>query len=280
MPALKLSTRVSGNVAFGRTMVFVSGFPDDHDAWAALAPHFQNDYKVVTLTMPGFSDSADEPKVPTLGFDFDAIVDMMHAALEDCAKEPTFTLVGHDWGAVVCMLYMRKYPNRVSKYVALDTGAIKAKEITLKEGLVLASYQAMLAVAFLLHAARLGVFGRMLISAYPWRAIGPVPHEKMLPKGPSDFFAGRGHFRGGATAVCYPYFQFFLCGGLRGKLRPPAPPTLFIYGKRKRAMFHGDAFLRHLEGRTDGSAWHALDGGHWFFNELPGETAGFIKAFL
>jgi pimeloyl-ACP methyl ester carboxylesterase len=95
MPALKLSTRVSGAAAAGRTMVFVSGFPDDHDAWANLAPHFQADYRIVTLTMPGFSDSADEPKLPTLGYNFDAIVEMMHASLEDCVKEPTFTLVGH-----------------------------------------------------------------------------------------------------------------------------------------------------------------------------------------
>jgi pimeloyl-ACP methyl ester carboxylesterase len=179
------------------------------------------------------------------------------------------------------MLYMRKHAGRVSKYVALDIGAVKAKEITLKEGLVLLSYQATLAVAFLLHAARIGVFGRMLIAAYPWRAIGPAPHEKVLPKGPSDWLGGLGRFRGGAkTAICYPYVQFFLCGGLRGKLRPPAPPTLFIYGRQKRARFHSDAFLRHLEGRADGSAWHALDAGHWFFNELPGETAGLIKAFL
>ena len=41
----------------------------------------------------------------------------------------------------------------------------------------------------------------------------------------------------------------------------PSMPTLFIYGTRKRMMFHTDRFLGELRERTDGSRSVALDCG-------------------
>jgi hypothetical protein len=66
----------------------------------------------------------------------------------------------------------------------------------------------------------------------------------------------------------YPYFYMWWeilstgGGGFGSTIAFPTMPTLFIYGKNKRAMFHGQAFLDTLD-KTDGCGWREFDCGHF-----------------
>jgi len=58
-------------------------------------------------------------------------------------------LLLHDWGCYVGALFCNTYPERVSRLVMLDVGL--KRSVTLYEGLVILSYQWILAAAFIVY---------------------------------------------------------------------------------------------------------------------------------
>ena len=60
----------------------------------------------------------------------------------------------------------------------------------------------------------------------------------------------------------------------------PEVPTLFLYGIRKRTMFHSEAFERRLNG-TLGSRVARYDCcGHWLMHESPQQFNEDVQRFL
>lgn len=59
----------------------------------------------------------------------------------------------------------------------------------------------------------------------------------------------------------------------------PKCDTLFLYGKRKRIMFHNNCFLKYLKD-TPGCAAMGVDGGHWMFLDKPDFCAKVIRDFM
>ena len=90
-----------------------------------------------------------------------------------------------------------------------------------------------------------------------------------LPAGVQEWFSAP-DFK-----TCYPYFVLWtdLVLGRAWMPAMPSMPTLFIYGTRKRMMFHTNRFLDELRERTDGSRSVALDCG------LPVWKSKFYGAF-
>ena len=82
--------------------------------------------------------------------------------------------------------------------------------------------------------------------------------------------------------TCYPYFVLWtdLLLGRAWMPAMPSMPTLFIYGTRKRMMFHTDRFLAELRERTDGSRSVALDCGHFLQAQKPDEVAAELTSFF
>ena len=64
----------------------------------------------------------------------------------------------------------------------------------------------------------------------------------------------------------------------------PKCPTLFMYGLKKRVLFHGQKFLSFLEKQkfNDGSynKHIAIQGGHWCQYDQPDLMVNEINAFL
>ena len=95
-----------------------------------------------------------------------------------------------------------------------------------------------------------------------WREGHNLTHcvisTQVLPAGVQEWFSAP-DFK-----TCYPYFVLWtdLLLGRAWMPAMPSMPTLFIYGTRKRMMFHTDRFLSELRERTDGSRSVALDCGH------------------
>ena len=56
-------------------------------------------------------------------------------------------------------------------------------------------------------------------------------------------------------------------------------PTLFVYGKRKRAFFHSQKWLALLD-KCDSSEHHGLDCGHWVQTQQPDTLVALMRRWL
>lgn len=256
-------------------MVLMSGFPDDETSFDQLEVAFSGTHALLAVCMPGYSTS-NAVDIPRWGFDFDEIVEMLRATVVANFGEKKVVVVGHDWGSYVTLLYVNRYSEFVAKYITLDVGLYSLTDQPLKDKLVDLGYKGLLATAFVLRALRLGVFGIVLVALYPWGLIGPCPHETEMPRRTTAWFAKPD------IGLCYPYFQLFKGVFFRTLPVPKFPkmPVLFVYGKRKRIMFHSAAFLRAIEKTENGSAYEALDCGHFMQAQMPDQVARLMKAFL
>jgi len=81
----------------------------------------------------------------------------------------------------------------------------------------------------------------------------------------------------------YPCFQ-----ALKLTVRQPSKavikfakiPQMFLFGKRKRCMFHSQFYLNKLD-RTDGCVYKAYDdAGHWIHESHANEMAKDVLTFL
>ena len=97
-----------------------------------------------------------------------------------------------------------------------------------------------------------------------------------LPAGVQEWFSAP-DFK-----TCYPYFVLWtdLVLGRAWMPAMPSMPTLFIYGTRKRMMFHTDRFLNELRERSDGSRSVSLDCGHFLQAQKPDEVAAELTSFF
>ena len=81
---------------------------------------------------------------------------------------------------------------------------------------------------------------------------------------------------------CYPYWQLvstLLCDKKNAPKFQRDIPTLFLYGARKRAMFHSSKFLARLDAQ-EGCEWHELNCGHWMQTQKPAEVIAHMRHFL
>ena len=289
--SLLLPHRVAGRRAASNApvLVFLSGFPDDERSFEKVAKKFERTHTTICLALPGFSASQRQ-KIPRWGYDFDEIVRAMDRTIKSVVgpSKRVACLVGHDWGSVISFLYCERHA--VEKFVTLDVG-IAWNDLSWTSFIIIAAYLTTLALAFLCRALGLSFLGFIIVSIFPYTLIGPIPYETHLPARATEFVH---HLDLG---LCYPFFHFlkhFLFGVRRSPsgalnprddwalfpLIPPNIPTLFLFGTRKRAAFHGDAFLNAIDSRHDGSTWGALDTGHFLHTELPDELAAILLDFL
>ncbi len=105
----------------GPCMVLLHGAGDQAGAWARMVPPLLEDYQVVIPDLPGHWKS--DPRTGPLGVDqVLAGVEVVMDSL--CAGSDTI-LVGNSLGAWVAMLYAHDYPDRVTRVVAVNGGAIR-----------------------------------------------------------------------------------------------------------------------------------------------------------
>ena len=65
------------------------------------------------------------------------------------------------------------------------------------------------------------------------------------------------------------------------KMKPPSVgvPTLFMYGEKKRTMYHTPDFLEKLDA-DEKSRWLSLPHGHWLYVQDTERCAAEMRAFL
>jgi pimeloyl-ACP methyl ester carboxylesterase len=106
----------SSSVGAGSTIVFVHGWTCDSSSWTGQLPAFAEDYRVITLDLPGHGRSESPP-------DGQLSMDLFARAVEAVRAEAgaeRIVLVGHSMGAPVIRQYAHLYPQRVAGLVAVD----------------------------------------------------------------------------------------------------------------------------------------------------------------
>jgi pimeloyl-ACP methyl ester carboxylesterase len=100
----------------GKTIVFVHGWTCDETSWDGQVPAFDDDYRVITLDLPGHGKS----DAPVDGqFSMALFAKAIEAVRAEIGAERV-VLVGHSMGAPVIRQYALDYPEHVAGLVAVD----------------------------------------------------------------------------------------------------------------------------------------------------------------
>ena len=225
-------------------IVLVHGWPDTLRLWERQVEVLRPRYRCIRLTLPGFEAGSARHAYP-----LDEVIAAIGRAV-DAAGRPV-TLLLHDWGCFFGYQYAMRHPERVRRVVAIDVGDAGSRhhmqQSTGRQKLATVGYQLWLALAWRL-GGRLG----------DWMA-RKMAAALRAPADPASVHSAMG----------YPYaVQWFGAGGGYRGLRAFRPhcPMLFVYGERKRVMFHSTAWLRQIAAGA-GSRVQAFDCGHWVMVE-------------
>ena len=96
-------------------MLMLHGFPEYWAAWADVAEHLAEDFRLVLPDQRGFNRSSKPPRVE----DYDAkhLVADMVALIDQVSPDRPVVLCGHDWGASVAYALAMRHPDRVSRLI-------------------------------------------------------------------------------------------------------------------------------------------------------------------
>jgi len=251
------------------TMVLISGYPDTSDSWKRLTPHFEKTHHIVALNLPDYHKSVLSK---TWGYSFPEMVAALGFAIEPHYKRGSpVHLVGHDWGAFVCQLYVRNFPDTVSKFVMLDIGKGDQRHFPL----LVVSYMLWLAFSFLVSKISPTV-SYFLMTAYPWKIIGPT-YDTDAPSTIPPRDSTKVH-------LAYPYAQFFRAAFKRELPDDPSfespVPELFLYGKKKRCTYHSNSYLEYLSKQAKCDWKEFENDGHWLHWSSHDAVSKKMKEFL
>jgi len=284
-------------------VVLLAGFPDDSTSgWGVeMLESLGKDYRLLCLCLPGYSSSSSNDVQQqsrssgkkAWGYDFGTLICGMHGTIsafleEEGRSEASFALLVHDWGSYVGMLYQNAYPEKITRLITCDVGTMK-RPLYLKHLFVILLYQWWFAFAYLVSQAMSFTIGNAIFLLFfvivnPL-GLGPCPHD-VAPR----------NFSQVDVSFAYPYYHFWKgrllggggggAGGKSSLLLPRYPPNnipvLFLYGKKKNAMFHDQSFLDKIVENTakNGSKFIELDAGHWLMLQQREVVEKEIRDFL
>ncbi|WP_394730090.1 alpha/beta fold hydrolase [Altererythrobacter sp. GH1-8] len=101
----------------GQTIIFVHGWTCDSRSWREQTPAFIDDYRVVTIDLPGHGASQEPASVED--YSMELFADAVEAVRSELSANK-IVLVGHSMGAAVIRAYALKYPDHVAGLVAVD----------------------------------------------------------------------------------------------------------------------------------------------------------------
>ena len=236
-----------------RVMALIAGWPDTHEVWAHQVRAFADEYHIISLTTPDYDRESLRRR---WGYNLTEVPEMMARSL-DAHLGPARridVMITHDWGAIWgYVLIQGAAAGRVGRLVAVDVGAASHDDLTrtaeIPGNLWSVPYQVVFASLFTVGttvspALAQTLLGFFLSWIFPY--VGPLHSDKASagkaprPLPEIEWWMG------------YPYYHIWCTHILAGRpLLPPtlfpSVPTLFLYGAKKRTMFHGAAFEERLQ---------------------------------
>lgn len=238
-----VEVRIEGEGA--ETLVMIHGWPDSHRIWDSTVAHFNSRYRCVRFDFPGYEPGGARAYT---------IAELTEIIRQICAQvnggKPILLLV-HDWGCFFGGQFAMRHPALIKKMVCVDVGDPLSlrDEIKIRNGLMILGYQVTLALAWKI-GGRIGAgINRFMARALGYRLDTQHIHANMA----------------------YPYALVWFGRGRPGNevvaLRPSFP-FMFMYARRKPAMFHAQSWLDWLLAKP-GNAVVAMDSGHWVMVQQP-----------
>ena len=106
----------------GEPIVMVHGNPTWSFYYRALIQSLSDRYRTIVPDHIGCGLS-DKPDGKTYDYKFKTRVDDLEALIENLAIKEKITLVLHDWGGFIGMAYALRYPERICRFVIMNTAA-------------------------------------------------------------------------------------------------------------------------------------------------------------
>ncbi|MEP6969130.1 MAG: alpha/beta fold hydrolase, partial [Betaproteobacteria bacterium] len=100
-----------------RTILMLHGWPDTYRLWDDTVAALKDHYCCVRFTLPGF-DTAAPPRITSL----DDMCELLQTIVDQVSPRVPVTLLLHDWGCVFGYEFAARFPDRVSRIVAVDIG--------------------------------------------------------------------------------------------------------------------------------------------------------------
>src|ERR1035437_6083958 len=97
-----------------KTLVLIHGWTCDETFWSSNVPGLSQQYRVLTVDLPGHGQSDQAPE-----YSMDAFADAVSAVMTE-AHVKRATLVGHSMGGPVLLAFARRHPEQVRALVAVD----------------------------------------------------------------------------------------------------------------------------------------------------------------
>lgn len=282
-----MSQRIFSSFSLGSTekkpVFLLHGFPDDAlSCWSQLLPLLQQqqmqgeddecgeERHLVSLQLPGFG----RDPAPRWGVSFDILVEGLKETIDQWGEEPV-DIIAHDWGATLALLFENKYPKRVKRIVLIDVGIVKAS--CSWSTLLIIFYQWTFSFAYVLSQ----IFGRaagksvlaifyLVTSFLPFLRVSP--DDKNLHRNKDEV----------NVEMCYIYFQFWKEFFKNFRLIKPNFPVckmLYLFGRKKNAMFHSQGFLDRIN-QTKGCHYVGYNCGHYPQHDCVNDVAAEIQHFL
>ena len=276
--------------AQGKVMVLLAGWPDDHRVWRHLVRTFESEYHIISFATPDLDREGlrHEP-----GYDFLTVPNMIAGSLEAHlgSTRDDVVLIAHDWGAIWAYYIVQQpmWARRVTRLVAVDVGASASNVSDTYADIPGISHTTLWSIPYQWLCASLFAIGRSISptlatflgdAAWPlvpflgpmggdfdWAQHAPRPREEVR------WWMG------------YPYYYVWKHHRVwwQSPISPAFPtgiPTLFMYGAKKRTMFHSEAFEGRLNA-TDGSrVLRYEECGHWLMHEAPARFTDDVMKFL
>ncbi|MEA2156927.1 MAG: hypothetical protein QOE11_3067 [Solirubrobacteraceae bacterium] len=259
----------------GPPVLLLHGWPQHWWAWRRLMPLLAGSHRVLAMDLRGFGWSEPTPggyRKVQLAEDVVGVLDALGI--------DRLALVGHDWGGVVGFLVCLNHPDRVERFVPMNTGHVWPT-LSLKgvpKQLVGMTYQGLLASP---------VLGRR-INASP-RIVGKVvgaitkQTETVVPEYGEQFaprFADPDRAR--AASQVYRTFQLYeYPRWVRGLYRDRrlTTPTLWLHGLDD--PFFTPGMIKDVAEHADDVRIEYIPGcGHFPAEEQPGIVAEHLRAFF
>lgn len=260
----------------GEPIVLLHGWPQHWWQWRELIAGLSDSFRVICPDQRGFGWS-DAP--PGSSYLKDDLADD-YVALLDALGLERVRLVGHDWGGVIGFLICLRHPERVERYLALNTAhpflRVDAASVVQSWRLW---YQFVIAAPWFGRRVVGGgeqrfmrLLGRWVGGGWQWSA-----DDAEL------YLAGlREPARARASVAMYRTYQLHeVLPMLRGRYRDARlrTPTLFLHGTQD-AVLH-PAFLRGFERHADDMSLELVEGaGHWIAEQRPDLVLARARAFF
>ncbi len=107
----------------GPTVVLLHGFCEDHTLWDEISAHLKQNFKVISIDLPGFGKSPVLPR----GFN---LADVAHAVQQNLLDNglQNYTVIGHSLGGYVALALTHLYPESIAALGLIHSTAMADSE--------------------------------------------------------------------------------------------------------------------------------------------------------